>query len=132
MKSLPPSRSTAVYRTVQCRQLPTENLGFPTLFPLNAGRSCRSQRSLALFYDRARLKAYTLKPIQAKNDSESSCSDNNSTSFSGTFFSISDSFSFRRIEKLSRSGISNLQCLFVKCFFCSVFVFVFCICTIYV
>ncbi|RHN63043.1 putative adenylyl-sulfate kinase [Medicago truncatula] len=83
VKSLPPSRSTAVYRTVQCRQLPTENLGFPTLFPLNAGRSCRSQRSLALFYDRARLKAYTLKPIQAKNDSESSCSDNNSTSFSG-------------------------------------------------
>lgn len=88
VKSLPPSCSTAVYRTVQCRQLPTENLGFSTLFPLNAGKSCRSQRSLALFYDRARLKAYTLKPIQAKNDSESSCSDNNSASFSGTFFFI--------------------------------------------
>ncbi|KAK2410493.1 adenyl sulfate kinase protein [Trifolium repens] len=97
VKSFPPSCSTAMFK---CRQSPTspENLGFSMLSGINAARSCRSRKSLVLFYDGSRSKEYTgafliddcvrkfsrnsLKPIKAKNDSESSCTDN-SAAFSG-------------------------------------------------
>jgi hypothetical protein len=100
VKSFPPSCSTAMFK---CRQSPTfpENLGFSMLSGINAARSCRSRKSLVLFYDGSRSKEYTdaflindcfrkfsrnsLKPIKAKNDSESSCTDN-SAAFSGNFF----------------------------------------------
>ncbi|PNY07277.1 adenylyl-sulfate kinase [Trifolium pratense] len=97
VKSFPPSCSTTMFK---CRQSPTspENLGFSMLCGINAARSFRSRKSLALVYDGAKSKQYTgasliddsvrncsrksLKPIKAKNDSESSCTDN-TAAFSG-------------------------------------------------
>ncbi|XP_073227084.1 adenylyl-sulfate kinase 3 isoform X2 [Cicer arietinum] len=85
-KSLPPPCCTGMFRNFECRRLttshssPPEKLGFSMLCRINAARSCHSRRNLILLYDRSR--SNFLKPIKAKKDSESSCTDNGAA-FSG-------------------------------------------------
>ncbi|CAI8609373.1 unnamed protein product [Vicia faba] len=122
VKLLSPSCSTGMFGKVECRQSVSshspavENLGFSKLRGTNVAKSYRSPRSLVLFHDRAKLnlrkpikaKEYTsaffiddrkcsrklLKPIDAKNDSEPSCTDN-SAALSGK--------SFRKMSNIGNS-----------------------------
>lgn len=130
-KSLPPPCCTGMFRNFECRRLttshssPPEKLGFSMLCRINAARSCHSRRNLILLYDRSR--SNFLKPIKAKKDSESSCTDNGAA-FSGTIFFnyfFSDSFYFVGLKSCLdlESGISNAFCEIIRSLFICICIF---------